>query len=78
MSKLGSVRVWLAAVLLAGIAAALIDTVIPGAGVIVVWPLFVIALAAIVLAPGVAVCPHCRRRVRLGASVCSHCGRDVM
>lgn len=48
---------------------------------IVFWVVFAIGLAGSVvplLAGTTALkCPHCRKRVKLGASACHHCGRAV-
>lgn len=78
IDKLFSLRVWLLCGFLAGLVSA-------GAGAIwspLAGPVFVIALVLIlggyVLSPSTAaVCPYCRKRVKLGASTCHHCGQTV-
>jgi predicted amidophosphoribosyltransferase len=47
-------------------------------GGIWILPIFIILFALIAVANlGKLKCPHCRKRVKLGAGVCHHCGREV-
>lgn len=46
-----------------------------------VWAGLIIGLAAgvvpLITGTSALKCPHCRKRVKLGAPVCHHCGREV-
>lgn len=67
------------------IAVALVGAVIgsfaTGGNIVGIWAGFLIAGAAAVvpLLTGRSAlrCPHCRKRVKLGATVCHHCSRTV-
>ncbi len=82
-----SLRVALLAALVSVIPFALLYFVLDqvglrGVGAALMWlwiPAVIIVWIAIAADPSqVAVCQHCRKRVKLGASTCHHCGRTVV
>lgn len=60
--------------------AALIS-VLTGGNKYAIWAALAIAAVGVggplLLGTSALKCPHCRKRVKLGATVCHHCGRTV-
>ena len=78
LDKLFSFRVWALCAFLAGFPALLAREASETLFLPVFWIGFVVILVAYAWAPWTtAVCPWCRKRVKLGATTCHHCGRDV-
>jgi hypothetical protein len=72
-----SVRVIVACAVLAAVAGGLLSLLWQPLAYVAV-PVFVVAwIGSTLNQEAVLYCPHCRKRVKVGAGVCHHCGRDV-
>lgn len=77
LRKAGSFRVGLGAFLGALIVAAVLGMIWQPLAYVFI-PLFVVLWLVMLVDPAtVAYCPHCSKRVKIGATACHHCGRDV-
>ncbi len=72
-----SVRIWWFSILLGGLAGVVAGAVaepltVPAAGIGFVAALYFFATSGVA-----AYCPHCSKRVKIGARACHHCQRAV-
>lgn len=78
LQRVLSVRIGCMGLIVAGVAAALTGALWEPLAAIVFWPVLIaFMLAAIFNDENVLNCPHCRKRVKIGASTCHHCGQTV-
>jgi hypothetical protein len=78
-SNLASFRILIAALVIAGIPAALAAAIWPPLGTAVLLGIFGVIYYNVLFNPRFqAYCPHCRKRVKLGADTCHHCTRSVV
>jgi hypothetical protein len=76
--KIFSLRILVGAFVLGAIAAAILGAIWGPLAYLAV-PVGLLAWGGLVTDPAVAVrCPHCHKRMKLGATVCHHCGRDAV
>lgn len=78
LQRVFSIRIILLGAMLAGVAGYLASLLWEPLAAVVVWPVFIgFMLLAMFNDENVIYCPHCRKRVKIGAASCHHCGRAV-
>ncbi len=73
-----SFRILFLALLVAVIPAGLVALVSSPASSVVLFVVFGAVWWQLATTTNPLYCPHCRKRVKMGASACHHCGREVV
>lgn len=78
LQRLGSIRVGCVSLFVA-LGAAFVSSLVwePLAGIVFLIVFLLMMIAAVFNDDNILYCPHCRKRVKMGANTCHHCARAV-
>jgi hypothetical protein len=78
VQKLFSIRFFMACFLVAAIPSYLLGLLWEPLMKIAFWPIFVLAaILGFFNDDAVFYCPHCKKRMKVGADTCGHCGKSA-